>query len=178
MVEHLGVVEEAVEDRGGERFVAEGVGPFADGLVARDDRRAAGVAAVDDLKDAVGVGAIEWQVAGFVAGSAGAGAAAARACAASLPSASACAEAADEVVQGGVADEVAAGEGFHPQPDRDVAFADARWPQDQAADLALDEAQRPQLGEALGDQGRAGRLMSKSSRVLWCGSPAIFSRAW
>ena len=64
--EHFGVVEEAVEDRGGEGFVAEGVGPFGDGLVGGDDRRAAGVAAVDDLKDAVGVGAIERQVAGFV----------------------------------------------------------------------------------------------------------------
>jgi hypothetical protein len=39
-------VEEAVEDRGGERFVTERVGPFADGLVAGDDRGAAGVAAV------------------------------------------------------------------------------------------------------------------------------------
>jgi len=46
--EDLGVVEEAVEDRGGERLVAEGVGPFADGLVGGDDRRAARVAAVDD----------------------------------------------------------------------------------------------------------------------------------
>src|SRR5687768_7625560 len=48
--EHFGVVEEAVEDRGGEGFVAEGLGPFGDGLVAGDDRGAAGVAAVDDLK--------------------------------------------------------------------------------------------------------------------------------
>jgi hypothetical protein len=57
--EHFGVVQEAVEDRGGEGFVAEGVGPLADGLVACDDRRAARVAAVDDLKDAVGVGAVQ-----------------------------------------------------------------------------------------------------------------------
>jgi hypothetical protein len=64
--EHFGVVEEAVEDRRGECFVAEGVGPFGDGLVGRDDRRAAGVAAVDDGEDAVGVGAFQRQVAGFV----------------------------------------------------------------------------------------------------------------
>lgn len=32
--EHFGVVEEAAEDRCGEGFVAEGVGPFTDGLVA------------------------------------------------------------------------------------------------------------------------------------------------
>ena len=64
--EHLGVVEEPVEDGGGERFVAEGVGPFGDGLVGGDDRRAARVAAVDDLEDAVGVGAVELEVAGFV----------------------------------------------------------------------------------------------------------------
>src|SRR3954452_14550590 len=62
----LGVVEKAVEDGGGEGFVAEGVGPFGDGLVAGDDRRAAGVAAVDDLEDAVGVGPVERQIAGFV----------------------------------------------------------------------------------------------------------------
>jgi hypothetical protein len=55
----VGVVEEPVEDRGGEGFVAEGVGPGADGLVGGDDRRCAGVAAVDDLEDAVGVGAVE-----------------------------------------------------------------------------------------------------------------------
>lgn len=35
--EDFGVVEEAVEDGGGERFVAEGVGPFADGLAGGDD---------------------------------------------------------------------------------------------------------------------------------------------
>src|SRR3954453_16539959 len=64
--ETLGVVEEPVEDRGGERFVAEGVGPLADGLVGRDDRRPARVAAVDDLKDTVGVGAVQRQVAGLV----------------------------------------------------------------------------------------------------------------
>jgi hypothetical protein len=54
-------VEQAVEDRGGEGFVAEGVRPFGDGLVAGDDRRSACVAAVDDLKDAVGVGALSWR---------------------------------------------------------------------------------------------------------------------
>src|SRR5215218_966538 len=106
--EHFGVVQEAVEERGGQGFVAEGVGPFADGLVAGDDCRAARVAAVDDLKDAVGVGA---------------------------------AEAADEIVEGAVADEVAAGEGLHGQTDRDVGLADAGRAQDETADAAFDEAQ-------------------------------------
>jgi hypothetical protein len=31
--QHFGVVKQTVEDGGGERFVAEGVGPFGDGLV-------------------------------------------------------------------------------------------------------------------------------------------------
>src|SRR4051812_44362204 len=43
--QHLGVVEQAIEDGGGEGFVAERVGPFGDGLVGGDDRGAAGVAA-------------------------------------------------------------------------------------------------------------------------------------
>src|SRR3954462_8793852 len=64
--QHFGVVEESVEDGGGEGFVAEGVGPFGDGLVGGDDGRAAGVAAGGDLKDAGGVGAIERQIAGLI----------------------------------------------------------------------------------------------------------------
>jgi len=64
--EHFAVVEETVDDRGREDFVAEGVGPFGDRLVAGDDRRDAGVAAVDDLEEPVRVGAVEWQVAGLV----------------------------------------------------------------------------------------------------------------
>jgi len=60
------------------------------------------------------------------------------------------AQAADEIVEGAVANEVAAGERFHPEPDGDVAFANAGRPQDEAADLVLDEPQRAQLGQALG----------------------------
>ena len=39
--EHFAVIEEAVDDGGGEHFVAERVGPFGDRLVSGDDRRAA-----------------------------------------------------------------------------------------------------------------------------------------
>lgn len=60
------------------------------------------------------------------------------------------AQTADEVVEGGVADEVAAGERFHRQTDGDVGLADSGWAEDQAADFAFDETQRAQLGEVLG----------------------------
>ena len=62
------------------------------------------------------------------------------------------AEAADQVVERRVADEVAAREGFHPERDRDVTLAGTGRPEDQAADLALEESQGAQLGEALGVQ--------------------------
>src|SRR5258708_17521955 len=49
----VAVVEEAVEDGGGEDFVGEDLAPFAEGLVAGDDDGAFLVAAGDDLKDEV-----------------------------------------------------------------------------------------------------------------------------
>jgi hypothetical protein len=61
-------------------------------------------------------------------------------------------EAADEIVEGAVANEVAAGQGFHAEPDRDMALADSGRAEDEAAHLAFDEAQGAQLGEALGVQ--------------------------
>src|SRR5215218_4896420 len=138
--EHFGVVQEAVEERGGQGFVAEGVGPFADGLVAGDDCRAARVAAVDDLKDAVGVGAVERQVAGFVEEQQ-VWALQLREFAGELAEGVGVAQAADEIVEGAVADEVAAGEGLHGQTDRDVCLAGAGRAQDETADAAFDEAQ-------------------------------------
>jgi hypothetical protein len=53
--EDFAVVEKPVDDRGREDFVAEGVGPLGDCLVAGDDRRRSGVAAVDDLEEPVRV---------------------------------------------------------------------------------------------------------------------------
>jgi hypothetical protein len=51
-------------------------------------------------------------------------------------------EAADEVVEGGVADQVAASERFHRQPHGEMRLADAGRAENQAADLALDEPQQ------------------------------------
>jgi hypothetical protein len=59
-------------------------------------------------------------------------------------------EPADEVVEGAVADEVAAGQRLHRESDGDVALADPGRAEDEAADFSFDEAQRAQLGEALG----------------------------
>ena len=60
------VVQEAVEDRGGEDFVAEDLAPFAEGLVRGEDDRALLVALGDHLEDQVRLGAFEWLVADFV----------------------------------------------------------------------------------------------------------------
>src|SRR5271157_712188 len=62
----VAVVEEAVEDGGGEDLVGEDLAPFAEGLVAGDDDGALLVAAGDDLEDEVGVVAGQGEVAGFV----------------------------------------------------------------------------------------------------------------
>src|SRR6266496_3410814 len=51
----VAVVEEPVEDGGGEDLVGEDLAPFAEGLVAGDDDGAFLVAAGDDLEDEVGV---------------------------------------------------------------------------------------------------------------------------
>ena len=58
-IDHLGVVEEPVEDGGGEDVVAEDVAPFGEGFVAGDDHGAAFVAAGDELEDHVGFGSVE-----------------------------------------------------------------------------------------------------------------------
>jgi len=59
-------VQETIEDRRSEHLVAEQLGPLRGRLVRGDDRRAARVASVDDLKEAVGVLAVERQEAGLV----------------------------------------------------------------------------------------------------------------
>src|SRR5215216_6344776 len=148
-VEDLGVVEEAVEDRGGEHFVAEELGPLGGRLVRGDDRRAARVAALDDLEEAVGVLAPERQKAGLVEDQElralqlgelrGQLAERVR-----LP------EPSDQVVERRVANEVAAPQRLHPEPHRQVALADAGGPEDQERDAPLDEAQRPEFTQAFG----------------------------
>src|SRR6266516_800393 len=62
----VAVVEEPVEDGGGEDLVGEDLAPFAEGLVAGGDYGAFLVAAGDDLEDEVGVAAGEGEVADFV----------------------------------------------------------------------------------------------------------------
>src|SRR5712691_12226980 len=62
----VAVVEEAVEDGGGEDLVGEDLAPLAEGLVAGDDDGAFLVAAGDDLEDEIGVVAGQGEVAGFV----------------------------------------------------------------------------------------------------------------
>ncbi len=58
------VVQEAVEDRGGQDFVAEDLAPFAEGLVRSEDDRALLVALGDHLEDQVRLGAFKRLVLG------------------------------------------------------------------------------------------------------------------
>src|SRR5262249_7974437 len=65
-VEGDGVVEDAVEDCGGDDPVAEHLAPAAEALVAGQDHGAALVAAADELEEQVGALAVDGQVADLV----------------------------------------------------------------------------------------------------------------
>nr|WP_281356427.1 hypothetical protein [Acrocarpospora macrocephala] len=60
------MVQEPVEDRGGQDLVGEDLSPLAEGLVAGDDDRALLVAAGYELEDEVGVGSIQGQIADLI----------------------------------------------------------------------------------------------------------------
>ncbi len=60
------VMQDPVEDRGGNNPVAEDLAPAAEALVGREDHRAPLVAAANELEEEVGAGAIDRQVADLV----------------------------------------------------------------------------------------------------------------
>src|SRR5262249_60583266 len=60
------VMEDAVQDGSGDDAVAEHLAPAAKALIAGEDHGAALVAAADELKEEVGPGAIDGQVADLV----------------------------------------------------------------------------------------------------------------
>src|SRR2546427_5449578 len=60
------VVQDAVEDRGGDDAVAEDVAPAAEALVAGEDHRPALVAPADELKEEIGTGPVDRQIANLV----------------------------------------------------------------------------------------------------------------
>jgi site-specific DNA recombinase len=62
----VAVVQQPVEDGGGQDVVGEHAAPFGEGLVAGEDHRAAFVAAADQLEDHVRGGPVEWQVTDLV----------------------------------------------------------------------------------------------------------------
>ena len=64
--DHVGVVDEAVDERGGDHGVAEDLAPGLEAAVAGDDDRAAFVAARDEREEQVGGLAFERQVADLV----------------------------------------------------------------------------------------------------------------
>lgn len=65
-VEHVAVVQQPVEDGGGQHVVAEDPSPLNEALVAGDDHASAFVAAGDELEQHVRLGAIEREVAHFI----------------------------------------------------------------------------------------------------------------
>src|SRR5262245_25556819 len=65
-VEGDGVVEDAIQDRGGDDPVAEDLAPAAEALVAGQDHRAALVAATDELEEQVGAWTVDGQIADLV----------------------------------------------------------------------------------------------------------------
>ena len=64
--DHVGVVDEAVDQRGGDHGVAEDLAPGLEAAVAGDDDRAAFVAAGDEREEEVGGLAFEREVADLV----------------------------------------------------------------------------------------------------------------
>ena len=64
--DHVGVVDEAVDEGGGDHGVAEDLAPGLEAAVGGDDDRAAFVAARDQREEQVGGLAFEWQVADLV----------------------------------------------------------------------------------------------------------------
>ena len=60
------MVEESVEDGGGEDVIAEHAAPFGEAFVTSDDHGAALIPSGDQLEDHVGFGPVQWQVADFV----------------------------------------------------------------------------------------------------------------
>ena len=65
-VDDLGVVDEAVDHRGGDDVVAEDLAPSAEDLVAGDDQRCSFVAAGDELEEQVRGFGFEGDVADLV----------------------------------------------------------------------------------------------------------------
>jgi hypothetical protein len=65
-VDHVAVVEEAVEDGDGQDVVAKNLAPFGGAFVAGDDHGAAFLSAGDESEDHVGFGPVQGQVAHFV----------------------------------------------------------------------------------------------------------------
>src|SRR5438034_11679841 len=64
--DHGGVVDEPVDQRGGDHRVAEDLAPLFEAAVGGDDDRAAFVAAGDEREEQVGCLPFEWQVADLV----------------------------------------------------------------------------------------------------------------
>src|SRR5829696_5682374 len=58
-VDHVAVVQQSVEDGGGEHVVAEHAAPFGEALVGGDDHGAAFVSTGDELEDHVGFGPVQ-----------------------------------------------------------------------------------------------------------------------
>ena len=153
--EHGGVVQEAVEDRGGDGRVFEDRAPVGDAAVGGQDDGAVFVAAADDLEQVRGGFAGHRQVAQFVADQQLRAVPEAHR---GLPAAfdRGAVGAGDEVGGGGVVDAVAGLDGLVAERHREMRLADSGWPDQQDVGLLLDEPQRRELIDHAAVEGGLG----------------------
>src|SRR5205823_12905203 len=131
--EHGGVVDEPVDQGGGDDGVAEDLGPLLEAAVRGDDERAAFVAARDERKQQVGGLAFEWEVADLVDDQQVVALEPAQLLL-ELVAVLRLLEPGDPFLRGREGDAVAALAGFEAERDREVALAGAGWAEE--ADVA------------------------------------------
>ena len=143
----MGVVDEPVDERGGDHGVAEDLAPGLEAAVAGDDDRAAFVAARDEREEQVGGLAFERQVADLVDDEQ-AVALEASEFVVERVAVLGCLEAVDPLLGGGERDAVAGLAGLDRQRDREVRLAGAGRAEE--ADVAV-----------LGDPGELGEVQDQ-----------------
>src|SRR6266542_4098226 len=162
----VAVVQQPVQDGGGEDVVAEDLAPFAERLVAGEQDRAAFVAAGDQLEDHVGVGAGQRQIAHLVDDQDG-GFEVGLELLGEPPGGLGLFEVADQVVEGGEVDRVAGLAGRDRQADREHGLADPGRAQEADVRPGLDEAEGGQVADLAGVQfGLEGEVEGVQALVV------------
>src|SRR5581483_11364961 len=162
--EHGAVVEEPVEDGGGDGGVLEDLAPVGDAAVGREDDRAVFVAAGDDLEEVAGGFGGQGEVAELVDDQQlWAVPEAHRRLPAALERGALCFG--DEVGGGRVVDAVALLGGVAAERDGEHRLADAGRPDQQHVALVLDEAQGGELVDELAVESGLGVVVDLGQRL-------------